>query len=176
MNYRALTLTLLLPFTAQLRANAPAIEYVSPSQFKDVPRVVIRALLARGCAIPQSGAEEPPGNVVSGHFLTNKRRDFAALCSIAGASKVLVLNGESGSVIAALNRQSDAMHLMAVDHRFLFMRSLATARSGHGAYCFETDKPCPCSGARFDGIVDVYEKWSETHCWDNGWHTVTSGD
>lgn len=176
MTYRAIALILLLAFAGHVPANPATIKYASPAQFNDVPGVVVDTLLARGCAIPQSGAESPPDNIVSGHFMAKNRRDFGVLCSIAGASHVLVINGETGSVIAILNRQPDSKHLMAVDQRFLFTRSLATVASGQRPYCFEMDKPCPCSGARFDGIVDEYEKWSETHCWENGWHTVTSGD
>ena len=176
MTYRAFTLILLLVFARHVSANPAMIKYASPSEFSDVPTVVVDTLLARGCTIPQSGVESPLENIVSGHFIATNRRDFAVLCSLAGASHVLVINGESGSVIAVLNRQPDSEHIMTVDHRVLFVRSLGTVASGGRPYCFELDKPCPCSGARHDGIVDEYEKWSETHCWESGWHTVTSGD
>ena len=176
MTYRTFTLILLLALAGYAPADPPTIKYASPADFRDVPQVVVDTLLARNCMIPQSGAESPLENIVSGHFIAQQRRDFAILCSVAGASHAVVINGETGSVIALLNRQPDSMHLMAVGDRMLFMRSLNTIEADHSPYCFEVDRPCPCSGARYDGVLDEYEKWSETHCWENGWHTVTSGD
>jgi hypothetical protein len=176
MTFRTFTLILFLALAAYAPADLPTIKYASPTDFRDVPQVIVDTLLARKCVIPQSGAESPLENIVSGHFIARDRRDFAILCSVAGASRVVVINGDTGSVIALLNRQPDSTHLMAVGDRMLFMRSLNTIEADHRPYCFEVDRTCPCSGARYDGIVDEYEKWSETHCWENGWHTVTSGD
>jgi hypothetical protein len=134
-------------------------------------------LAKRGCRIPQSGALEPLTNLVAGHFMSRKRIDYAVLCSDGEQSEVLLIDGADGAVIARLNREPDADHVMRVDgsHQ-LFVREISVASATGHPFCFDDTEPCACSGTTLDGIVDAYEKWSETHCWQRGWHTVTSGD
>jgi hypothetical protein len=153
--------------------------YATPADFK-LPPVVRRRLEQCGCAIPQSGAIGPLQNVTAGHFVTKKRTDYAVLCSDRTTSRVLVINGKNGEVIARLNPQRDTNHVMPLESpggtSRLFVREIDRVEARGKPFCLDEAEACACTGRTLDGIVDVYEKWSETHCWQHGWHTVTSGD
>jgi hypothetical protein len=175
----AILLLVTMSSAAIASTRPPGYWYASPADFK-VPPVVRRRLERSRCAIPQSGAEGPLQNVTSGHFVTKKRVDYAALCSDHVTSRVLVIHGTSGEIIARLNPQPDADHMMPFEApagmRHLFVREIDRVEARGRQYCLDESSVCACTGKTLDGIVDVYEKWSETHCWQRGWHTVTSGD
>jgi hypothetical protein len=60
-----------------------------PSAFPALPAGIVRELQRRGCTIPQAYFKTP-NNVASGQFAHPGQRDWAVLCSIKGASSILV--------------------------------------------------------------------------------------
>jgi hypothetical protein len=60
-----------------------------PTAFPELPRNLVRELQRRGCTIPQAvhGASR---NVIKGEFARPGQKDWAVLCSVNGASSILV--------------------------------------------------------------------------------------
>ena len=155
-----------------------SVPWLAPSAFPSVPRSVRATLGARRCRIPQPWPYSSPANIIAGHFRSHWRVDYAALCSRDGESTVLVLNGQTGAVIAELNKRPDADYVQTVvDGSNGYSRQIEPVPPSPDGFCFESSPPCPCKPAIYDGIADIFEgKGSETHCWHKGWQTVISGD
>jgi hypothetical protein len=91
-----LLVTLLTPLTADAAAQGvwghadSATVRLAPSAFAGMPAAVAADLSRRGCRIPQSSEDSEPHNVVSGQFTAREHTDWAALCSIARVSRILV--------------------------------------------------------------------------------------
>jgi hypothetical protein len=166
--------------------TASAVRRLPPHAFTRVPAPVRRTLEAERCLIPQASASHGKNNVVHGHFRSHSRIDYAALCSRNGKSTVFVINPVTGAILARLYRQPDDEYVVGDidptngEARHLYARRLSTVPPMPDGFCLEGLEEylrCPCKGTSYDGIEDLFEgKASETHCWRNGWHTVTSGD
>jgi len=154
------------------------VAFHTEAAFPSIPAAVRERLRSVNCQIPQPWPRTRLENVVSGHFISLRRVDLAVLCSKSGVSKVLVINGTNGEVIASLNPVSDSHYMQGQgDNRMEFSRRLEAVVPPESGFCLGLDEPCPCEGSSLDGILDEFEgKASETHCYRKGWHTVTSGD
>lgn len=163
-------------------ATGSDIRRLPPGAFPSLPQAVRRTLDAERCLIPQTSEWPTKTNVVLGHFRSRKRIDVAVLCSRRGQSTVVVINGVTGVVLGRVNRSSDETYLVCDQGcdsgRFLYQRRLETEHATPRGFCIpEYEQNCPCKGSSLDGIDDIFEgKASETHCWQNGWHTAISGD
>ena len=87
----AILLALLL-VAFQSPVVSPAIRYLPVSAFDKVPKKVAAALKSRGCSIPQASGKQP-NNIVSGSFAHKGQKDWAAVCSVKGESRIVVLWG-----------------------------------------------------------------------------------
>lgn len=78
----------------QLMENAKIIR-LSPMEFEEVPPNIQKELSDMGCTIPQVDVpgDRGPHNLISGEFAVKGQTDWAAMCSVAGISKVVVLWG-----------------------------------------------------------------------------------
>lgn len=76
-----------------LADTAGGILRLPPSAFPNLPGDARRALEDRGCAIPQSFADDRPHNVVRGELAAPGQLDWAALCSRRDSSRVTVVWG-----------------------------------------------------------------------------------
>ena len=76
-----------------------AIARLHPAEFPDLPRNLAMDLERRGCTIPQVPiVDGPQQNVIRGQFAKPGQTDWAVLCSVNGASSVLVYwNGSSAN-------------------------------------------------------------------------------
>jgi hypothetical protein len=61
-----------------------------PAAFPELPGKVVRELARRGCGIPQEAFTKKPHNVIRGEFAKPGQTDWAVLCSVRGASSILV--------------------------------------------------------------------------------------
>ena len=82
-----------------------------------------------GCSIPQdieAVEARRPVNVVRGNFINSKRADIAALCSVAGRSRILVMHSQTGELLASLAEAADADFMQSwTDGQFVFSRRIS---------------------------------------------------
>ncbi|MCM2315551.1 MAG: hypothetical protein NDJ92_10415 [Thermoanaerobaculia bacterium] len=154
------------------------VTMLTESAFSTLPGPVRDTLRKRECKIPQPWPRIAPENVISGHFITLRRLDYAVLCSRNGVSGVLVINGTNGQVIASLMPVADLFYMQGQGGESMeFSRRIEQLTPPDSGFCLGLDFECPCDGSVLDAILDSFEgKASETHCYRQGWHTVTSGD
>jgi hypothetical protein len=93
---------LLMPL---LFSRAP--EFRKPADFKQLPSVFRSQLERQGCTIPQDYWAKDKVNVISGFFAKPGQRDWAALCSVGGKSRIVVYWGGPASCGVALPETSD---------------------------------------------------------------------
>ncbi|MCW5977817.1 MAG: hypothetical protein KIT09_07050 [Bryobacteraceae bacterium] len=81
------------------QAAARDIRRLMPRAFPNLPPAVTHDLDRRACLIPQTAYDQHPHNVVSGEFARRGQTDWAVLCSVNGASTILVFwRGETRDV------------------------------------------------------------------------------
>lgn len=73
--------------------RAAGVRYLRPDDFKVVPARVRSKLNEERCLVPQDAEEAEPSNIVSGEFARQGQQDWAAYCSVAGKSKLMVVWG-----------------------------------------------------------------------------------
>jgi hypothetical protein len=135
---RALPLTLLLAALATTNVPGQELDFqaaerkivrLPPAAFPELPSAVVRELQHRGCTIPQADFKTPT-NVVSGEFVRRGQRDWAVLCSINGASSILIFWNGSAAHPADLARSEDKIYLQSwTDGKILFSRGIGAVGS-----------------------------------------------
>jgi hypothetical protein len=110
-----LTLSHTLLAQAQSARADSAIVRLPPSAFRRLPAPVRRRLEQRGCTVPQVYSDRHPGNVVSGHFASRARTDWAILCSVNHISRIMVFWAGRDSV-TELAAAPDADYLQGLGH------------------------------------------------------------
>ena len=88
----ALSATTLLAQDPWARADLET-RRLPPSMFRRLPTPVRADLERRGCTVPQIWADTVSANVVTGHFRTTAKTDWAVLCSVHRVSIILVYLG-----------------------------------------------------------------------------------
>ncbi len=83
------------------------------ASFPDLPAPVVDQLSRRQCMIPQSFEAQQPENVIHGAFRAPGSSDWAALCSVAGATTLYVFFGGQFDLPIALRSQPDTAWLGA---------------------------------------------------------------
>jgi hypothetical protein len=109
------------------------IKRLRPSAFRDLPTAVQADLTRRGCTIPQPFTAKTPENVISGAFTRRGQTDWAVLCSINGASSILVFRAASTRMVASMSRLPDFTFLQVVDGNggVGFSRAISRADDKH---------------------------------------------
>jgi hypothetical protein len=149
-----------------------------PSAFPSLPMPIRRDLERRGCTIPQPLTARRPSNVISGHFTSPDKADWAVLCSISQASSILVFPG--GSVLAAeeLARHSDSAFLQVVGpyDSVGYSRAIVTANAEYIRAHARGDGRV--ARVTHEGINDRFvEKGSSVWYWSGGrWLELPGAD
>ncbi|MGE5188865.1 MAG: hypothetical protein ACM3NF_02285, partial [Gemmatimonadota bacterium] len=99
------------------------IRRLSPREFPELPRGVVRALESRGCEIPQTWLYDEPGNrlykkphnVIRGSFRGPGETDWAVLCSHHDSSTILIFWGGDASAPMTIACESDEGATQDVD-------------------------------------------------------------
>jgi hypothetical protein len=112
------------------RANVnQQIRTLPPSTFKELPISFVERLNAKGCAIPQEAFLTPttPNNVIQGEYANNGQTDWAALCSKAGKSSILVFWGKPTACSSEFAEEDDRNYLQADGHnQMVYSRQIRT--------------------------------------------------
>jgi hypothetical protein len=86
--------------TGQIQVDGRAMPYMirhlPVSSFPQLPERVAKALVERGCLIPQTYQAHRPENVVEANLERPGSRDWAVLCSAQGTVSLLVFFGNAG--------------------------------------------------------------------------------
>jgi hypothetical protein len=87
--------------TGQIQVNGRTTQYVirhlPVSSFPQLPETVAKALLERGCLIPQTYQAHRPENVVQASLERPGSTDWALLCSANGTVSLLVFFGSTAA-------------------------------------------------------------------------------
>jgi hypothetical protein len=79
-----------------------------PAEFPNLPRNLAIDLQRRGCTIPQVPmVDGGPHNIIKGEFAKSGQTDWAVLCSVNGASSILVFWNGSAADPAQLEARKD---------------------------------------------------------------------
>lgn len=169
-------------FGAYHCAAEPEIVRLRPSVFKELPGNIVTELQRRGCTIPQIPYIKKRHNVVRGTFARPGQVDWAVLCSIRGASRILVFWDGSDKNPATLARAEDSAYIQGLgEGKSGFSRIIAPAGKDyiviHSISTGGVRVPLP---PRVDhqGINDaVAEKGSEIHYFYRGkWLKLAGSD
>lgn len=106
--------TALAAIGVALPAWADGIERFEPAAFINVPVAVRTGLQRLGCTVPQSFMAKQPENVIQGSFTARGSREWAALCSVNGASDILVFRSESPEPVARFGKQADDLYVQVI--------------------------------------------------------------
>jgi hypothetical protein len=164
------------PVSAQWIDADKAVVRLPPSAFPGLPAAVRLALESRGCTIPQTYANPAPHNVIAGHIIARSRTDWAVLCSIHRASRILIFPGGEDESIIEWESSEDLRWLQAVGigaigySRYI---SVVTPRAIR-AYA-KSELPTPLD---HDGLDEAFiEKASTIHYWSHGqWLRLAGAD
>ena len=175
-------LPLLLAAAAMSAADAqPQIQRLNPTAFRTVPGNVRNSLLEMGCTIPQDVEAlhaRKTVNVIRGRFVNSRRSDFAALCSRAGLSKIVVIHSMSGEALFEFEERTDESYTQSwTDGTMQFSRRISRVTSR--ALARNIRKGNGAAPERWrEGIDDYFVgKASTVHYHQTGgWRTVTGAD
>ena len=169
----------LLPLSGATLKSQDDIRRLSPSTFPQLPGRVRTDLERRRCTVPQVWYDTVPGNVVRGHFQRSGQLDWAVLCSVAGASTILVyLDGQPDSV-AALASNADAAYRQDVGGGTIgFSRAVGVVDAGYIRQHFKWYGGAEPPPLDHEGISDAFvEKASVVWYWYQGrWLQLTGAD
>ena len=140
-------------------ALAAAVSRLEPPSFTAVPAVVRSGLVQQGCTVPQTHLARKPQNVVRGSFTRPNAKEWVALCSVSGASEILVFSAASSQPLARFAKAQDES----------FVQTLAPGRSGFSRRLRVVPSPVRGLSAVEDAFLEkastvwVYERghWQE---------------
>jgi len=160
-------------------AAAKQIVRLKPSLFPMLPKNVVAELRRRGCTIPQDAFSKSPGNVISGEFAKRGEKDWAVLCSVNGASSILVFWNGSARNPATISPADDINYLQGLDRaRIGYSRAIGVVGRKFITDHYEAyGGPKPPS-IDHDGINDAFlEKASVVQYFFNGkWMELSGSD
>ena len=150
-----------------------------PAAFPELPAGIVRALERRGCTIPQEAFSKRRNNVIRGAFVKAGQTDWAVLCSVNGASTILVFWNGSEKNPAEIAPLDDGIFLQGITADEVgYSRGLSAVGKDfimrhYDAYA--GPKPPPI---RHQGIDDAFiEKASVTWYFYGGtWLKLTGAD
>jgi hypothetical protein len=145
---RALTLLVCGAAGVPFVALAASVSRLEPSSFTAVPAVVRSGLEKQGCTVPQTHLAHKPQNVVRGSFTRPNAKEWAALCSIGGASEILVFSAASSRPLARFAKAQDES----------FFQTVAPGRSGFSRRL----RAVPSSVRGLSGVEDAFLEKAST--------------
>ena len=145
-----------------------SIQYEKPSSFPGVPSLVVKELEKRKCSIPQAVELKRPNNLIRGQFLRRRQTTWAALCSIGGESRIIVLGLQGEILVTSLAEGKDS------DSRAIFSAKPDGIRAADRAL----GNPEPLPPLDHDGIQDaIVGKASSIHYFYRGkWLELAGSD
>lgn len=147
-----------------------------PAAFTQVPAKVVAALESRHCMIPQWFADSTPHNVIRGNFQRGGQVDYAALCSRARASTIVIVWGGPTSCSDELEVREDRSYLQKLAGGVIrYTRRIETVGRDyiHRMYDrFNGERPPPLD---HQGINDIFQGKGSTirYCYEGKWLELT---
>jgi len=112
---------MLLPGAGSGLADEDGIRRLRPAAFPVLPGLVRVELERRGCTMPQDATNPEKHNVIRGQFARRGQFDWAVLCSVKGASSILVFWNGSAKAPASIAPSEDSR----------WVQSLGQGKSGY---------------------------------------------
>jgi len=154
-----------------------SIVRLAPGAFAQAPGAVRDELVRRGCLIPQTFRAQQAENVISGKFRNGSNGDWAALCSKAGSSSVLVFWNGSAQGVQELSAQKDTDYVQALTSGVVYgySRRITAASPERIRKAKQNRRLEPFD---HDGIDDAFvEKGSVIHYFREGhWEELQGGE
>jgi hypothetical protein len=150
-----------------------------PTAFPMLPVAIVRELQRRNCTIPQEVFSKTPNNVVRGQFAKRRQVDWAVLCSVNGASRILVFWNGSANSPAELPAAEDKDYLQGLGGAKIgFSRGISAVGKDYITQHYQAHggpKPPPID---HQGIDDAFlEKASVVQYFFEGkWLQLTGSD
>jgi hypothetical protein len=150
-----------------------------PTAFPMLPKAVLRELQRRGCTIPQEVFSKTPNNVIRGQFAKRGQTDWAVLCSVDGASTILVFRSGSASNPAEIAPGADMNSLQNMGgDKIGFSRGISAAGRGFITQHYQAyggTKPPPID---HQGINDAFLGKASVvqYFFDGKWMQLTGAD
>lgn len=149
------------PVAVERPAEEPraAIKYVSPRSIKELPPAAADFFESKNCKVPVTsdlnyGPEAEQVNVKAGEFAAKGQKDWAILCSVGGASSILIFWGGPARCAESVNSDSDSNH-SASDPHYAFMRAIDVVDSGFmTSHAQAYDGPNPPKVIDHQGLSD----------------------
>jgi hypothetical protein len=160
------------------RANA-ATRRLPPSEFTELPAIVLEGLEARGCRIPQTYWDNKRHNVIKGQFIEPGQFDWAVLCSRNDTSRILIFRSGLADTPDALREVLDRNYLQSIGNGQIgFSRFLAVVDSTYIQKHAERHPGSSLPPLDHEGINDVFlEKGSLVWYWYGGrWLQLPGAD
>jgi hypothetical protein len=152
------------------------IRLLPVASFPALPQIIASQLRQKSCMVPQTYEARRPENVIRGAFEKQGSDDWAVLCSVDGATTLLVFFESHPEAPIVLRRQRDAEWLGAeIVGEYGSAWGLSKARPSQ----IQATKPGASLGAiDHDGIDDAFvERSSTIHYFHNGeWKTLAAGN
>jgi hypothetical protein len=168
-----------IPTAADWSAADSATVRLSPTAFPELPAGIVRALLARGCTIPQLWGVRKPHNVIRGEFARRGQTDWAVLCSRNMESALLVFWKGAADSVAEHPSVPDLGFLQGVGNDEIgFSRVIGIAGRGYiMEHYLEYGGPVP-PPIDHDGIEDAFEGKASAilYFYKGNWLTLTGAD
>jgi hypothetical protein len=110
----------------QFEAAARAAARLAPADVPGLPDSVEVALREHGCTVPQYRSEEDAAanNVIRGEFAQAGQLDYAALCSRAGRTSLLVIWGGSARCADETQTGADVDAMVGADDEVVYARQI----------------------------------------------------
>jgi hypothetical protein len=157
--------------------SSDGVRLLAPQAFKSLTGAVRDSLVVKRCLVPQaegSAAPPEPHNVISGAFAASGQTDWAALCSRADSSRIVVVWGGPARCPSELGREQNRRLHKGLDSP-TYRRLIAAADSVMSGVVYATGP-----GYRkldHDAIVERERYYARAWFCENGqWAEVAQSD
>lgn len=152
------------------------IRRLAPVSFSKVPPKIIEALESRRCLIPQAAGDTMPHSVVKGSFYRAGQTDWAALCSRARASTIVVVWGGPSDCPDEMEVRQDQSYLLkGGDGVIRYLRRIETILPKRIKALFDRYGGEPPPPLTHDGINDRFAGKGSVirYCYEGKWRELT---
>lgn len=152
------------------------IRRLAPISFAKVPPKIIEALESRRCLIPQTPGDTLPHSVVKGSFVRAGQTDWAALCSRARASTIVIVWGGPSECADEMEVRQDQSYLTkGGDGVIRFQRRIETIVPKRIKALFDRYGGDPPPPLTHDGINDRFGGKGSVirYCYEGKWRELT---
>jgi hypothetical protein len=152
-----------------------AIRRLAPVSFTKAPPAVVDALENRRCLVPQSAGDSLPHNVIKGSFSRPGQTDWAALCSRAHASAIVIIWGAPSGCPDEMEIREDRTFLVkGADGKIRFERTIQTISAKRIKALYDRYGGNPPPPLDHEGISDVFGREGVVrYCYDGKWRELT---